>query len=141
MFRKISLACLAGAAIVASLVGFPLIGLALIGLTLGSILLEADIDATGLGFAGNDLDFLTSGRARLGYAFNHWLPYATGGIAYAKAGNLSDTGWIAGGGVDWAVTDHIVPGVEYLHYGFGNFDHTGVDASADVVRARLNFKF
>ena len=103
--------------------------------------IEGDMDATGMEFGGNDVDYALSGRARLGYAFDRWMPYATGGVAYAKAGGFKDTGWVAGAGVEWAATDHIIPGIEYLHYGFSDFDHTGVDADADVIRARLNFKF
>jgi opacity protein-like surface antigen len=67
--------------------------------------------------------------------------YGTGGVAYAKAGPFNDTGWVAGAGIEWAATDHIVPGIEYLHYGFNDFDNTGINAKADVIRARLSFKF
>jgi outer membrane immunogenic protein len=103
--------------------------------------IEGDMDATGMEFGGNNVDYTITGRARLGYAFDRWMPYATGGVAYAKAGDFKDTGWVAGAGIDWAATDHIIPGIEYLHYGFSYFDHTGGDADADVIRARLNFKF
>jgi outer membrane immunogenic protein len=103
--------------------------------------IEGDMDATGMQFDGNDVDYTITGRARLGYAFDRWMVYGTGGIAYAKAGDLDDTGWTAGGGVEWAATDHIVTGLEYLHYGFSDFDHTGIDADADVIRARLSYKF
>jgi outer membrane immunogenic protein len=102
---------------------------------------EGDIDATGMEFGGNDVDYLFSGRARLGYAFDRWMLYGTGGVAHAKAGDFNDTGWVAGAGIEWAATDHIVPGIEYLHYDFRDFDNTGFDADADVIRARLNFKF
>jgi outer membrane immunogenic protein len=103
--------------------------------------IEGDMDATGWQFGGNDVDYTITGRARLGYAFDRWMVYGTGGVAYAKAGEFNDTGWVAGGGVEWAATDHIIPGIEYLHYGFSDFDHTGIDADADVIRARLSFKF
>ncbi len=103
--------------------------------------IEGDMDATGMSFGGNDVDYTITGRGRLGYAFDRWMVYGTGGVAYAKAGGFNDTGWVAGGGVEWAATNHIVPGIEYLHYGFGNFDNTGFDADADVIRARLSYKF
>jgi outer membrane immunogenic protein len=103
--------------------------------------IEGDMDATGMEFGGNDVNYTISGRARLGYAFDRWMVYGTGGVAYAKADDFNDTGWVAGGGVEWAATDHIVTGLEYLHYGFSDFDHTGVDADADVIRARLSYKF
>jgi outer membrane immunogenic protein len=103
--------------------------------------IEGDMDATGWQFDGNDVDYTITGRGRLGYAFDRWMVYGTGGIAYAKAGGLKDTGWVAGAGIEWAATDHIVPGIEYLHYGFNDFDNTGINAKADVIRARLSFKF
>jgi outer membrane immunogenic protein len=103
--------------------------------------IEGDMDATGMEFGGNDVDYMITGRGRLGYAFDRWMVYGTGGVAYAKAGDFKDTGWVAGAGVEWAATDHIIPGIEYLHYGYSNFDNTGFDAKADVIRARLNFKF
>ncbi|MGN6467568.1 MAG: outer membrane protein [Rhizobiaceae bacterium] len=103
--------------------------------------IEGDMDATGMEFGGNDVDYTITGRGRLGYAFDRWMVYGTGGVAYAKAGGFNDTGWVAGGGVEWAATDHIMPGIEYLHYGFHDFDNTGVNADADVIRARIDFKF
>jgi len=103
--------------------------------------IEGDMDATGMEFGGNDVDYTITGRARLGYAFDRWMVYGTGGVAYAKADDLDDTGWVAGAGIEWAATDHIIPGIEYLHYGFRDFDNTGYDADADVIRARLSFKF
>jgi outer membrane immunogenic protein len=103
--------------------------------------IEGDMDATGWRFNGNDVDYTVTGRGRLGYAFDRWMLYGTGGIAYAKAGDLDDTGWVAGAGIEWAATEHIVPGIEYLHYGFGDFGNSGVDAHADVIRARLSYKF
>jgi outer membrane immunogenic protein len=103
--------------------------------------IEGDMDATGMDFLGENLDYTITGRGRLGYAFDRWMVYGTGGVAYAKTSHFNDTGWVAGAGIEWAATDHIVPGIEYLHYGFGDFDHTGVNASADVIRARISFKF
>jgi outer membrane immunogenic protein len=103
--------------------------------------IEGDMDASGMKFDGRSVDYTITGRARLGYAFDRWMIYGTGGVAYAKAGPFDDTGWVAGAGIEWAATNHIVPGIEYLHYGFGNFDHTGIDANADVIRARISFKF
>lgn len=103
---------------------------------------EGDFDATGMRFFGNDVNYLASVRGRVGLAVNRWMIYGTGGYAYAHAsGGLHDGGWVAGGGVEWAMTDHIVPGIEYLHYGFNDFSHTGLDADADVIRVRLSYKF
>ena len=62
------------------------------------------------------LDFFGTARGRLGYAFDRTLVYGTGGFAYASgdarlggftsfAGRRDDfrTGWVAGGGVEYAI--------------------------------------
>jgi outer membrane immunogenic protein len=61
----------------------------------------------GPGFAGtfvpgefeNASDWWGSVRARAGVAFDRVLVYATGGLAYTD----NNTGWAAGGGVEWAL--------------------------------------
>lgn len=70
-------------------------------------------------------------RLRGGIAFDRFLAYGTGGAAFQ---DFNDVGWVAGGGVEYAVTDHWTVGVEYLHYGFGGDD-------SDVIRGRVNFLF
>jgi outer membrane immunogenic protein len=70
-------------------------------------------------------------RLRGGFAFDRFLAYGTGGAAFQDFNNV---GWVAGGGVEYAVTDNWTVGVEYLHYDFGN------DGS-DVIRGRVNFLF
>ncbi|WP_343234574.1 outer membrane protein [Microvirga splendida] len=48
----------------------------------------------------NDLsDWFGTVRARAGVAFDRVLIYATGGLAYSD----DTTGWVAGGGVEWAL--------------------------------------
>jgi opacity protein-like surface antigen len=41
---------------------------------------------------------------------------------------------VAGGGIEYAFTDMVSAGVEYLHYEFD-------DASAEVIRGRVNVTF
>ena len=115
---------------------------------------DQNTDAFGLSVEG---DFLASIRGRLGFALDRFLVYGTGGAAFAGATVTADGlgdddvnffGWVAGGGVEYAITDNITFGVEYLHYEFDQeqvaipsasvFD---ADFSADVVRGRLNVKF
>ena len=48
--------------------------------------------------------------------------------------DFNDVGWVAGGGGEYALTDNVSVGVEYLHYDFGSDD-------SDVVRGRVNVKF
>jgi outer membrane immunogenic protein len=111
-------------------------------------------------------------KGRLGMAFDRWLPYFTGGIASGDIRSrfrdvnfnggtnvVGDTerhsGWVIGGGLDYAFTRNWILGVEYehisfddgIHRGFNNFggtvairDHL-VNADVDTVMARLSYKF
>lgn len=80
--------------------------------------------------------YLGTARARLGYAFDRWLVYGTGGFAYGhilapksfSGGNMIAPaftagtsvnnpflpGWTVGGGVQFAITNNISVGAEYL---------------------------
>jgi outer membrane immunogenic protein len=105
---------------------------------------------------------------RLGYAFDRWMVYGTGGWAQVGVGTRSavgievasshQDGWFIGGGTEYALTKNVIIGAEYLHYDFnGDTQNTilgtnpggvcplfcvrRIDADADVVRARLTFKF
>jgi outer membrane immunogenic protein len=78
-----------------------------------------------------DADSLESIRGRAGFAFDRFLVYGTGGAAFQ---DFDDLGWVAGVGAEYAVTDALSVGVEYLHYDFDNAD-------ADVIRGRVNVKF
>jgi len=96
------------------------------------------------------LDFLGTGRVRVGWAANNWLFYGSGGFAYGDvrstvnrtqtvavlgtsslSGSHTETraGWAAGGGINYAVTPNWIIGVDYLHYDLG---HTSVTATDGV---------
>ena len=70
-------------------------------------------------------------RGRAGLALDRFLVYGTGGAAFQ---DFDDFGWVAGGGVEYAFTDFVSAGVEYLHYEFDN-------DSSDVIRGRVNARF
>jgi outer membrane immunogenic protein len=70
-------------------------------------------------------------RLSTGFAFDRFHAYLTGGAA---AADFDEFGWVIGGGAEYGFTQNVSAGLEYLHY-----DIDGGDA--DVVRARLNFKF
>jgi outer membrane immunogenic protein len=111
-------------------------------------------------------------KGRLGYAWDRWLPYVTGGYAMGKitstfrdfnffggVNTVSDKrthdGWALGGGLEYAILDYLIVGVEYLHIdlrdkmhsGFNNFNAAVeprnhlVDAHVDTVMARLSLKW
>ncbi|HEX2134396.1 MAG TPA: outer membrane beta-barrel protein [Microvirga sp.] len=111
------------------------------------------------------LDYFGTVRARLGFAFDRALVYATGGFAYGggdnngcEVGNLIDCddddisgGWTLGGGIEFAVTNNLTVKLEGLYV---NLDRGGDDTILDtgvlnngddlefgVVRAGVNFKF
>jgi outer membrane immunogenic protein len=109
--------------------------------------------------------FSVTGQA--GFALDRWLPYVKGGWAGATshvfAENVAATashsetnnGWTVGAGLDYAITNNIVLGVEFDHYDlpFGDFTApasnggTGLivtNASRLTINAvlgRLNYKF
>ncbi|MGO4404200.1 outer membrane protein [Bosea sp. RAF48] len=125
---------------------------------------EADIQGADLSSGGNffgasvKTEYFGTVRARLGVAFDRFMPYITGGWAYGNVktsipgiGFSSDRthtgGWALGGGLEYAITNNIIAGVEYLYVDLGDKNLTtlagtgkvGTDFS--VVRARLSYKF
>jgi outer membrane immunogenic protein len=87
----------------------------------------------------SEMDYLGTVRARVGYAFDRFMVYGTGGLAYADVknratffsaaipaqidylGNRSDTqvGYTVGGGLEYAFTNNLSAKVEYLYYDLG----------------------
>jgi len=82
-------------------------------------------------------------RLRFGYAMEQWLPYVTGGFAYAsgspttaiyftpagttntevlssKTRTLNANGWTAGAGLEYGVMTNLSVKVEYLYLQFGH---------------------
>jgi outer membrane immunogenic protein len=112
---------------------------------------------------------LYTATGQVGYAIDRWLPYVKAGWAGAST-NLSlqnsavpftasqsefNSGWTVGGGLDYAITNNIILGVEYDHYdlGFNNFTAAASNGATpliatnasrltiDAVVGRLNYKF
>lgn len=81
-------------------------------------------------------DFIPSVSGRFGYALDRVLLYAKGGVAWAGStydvtgtftgipfafeGLDMRTGFVAGGGIEWAVTGPWSVSLEYDYYGFGH---------------------
>jgi outer membrane immunogenic protein len=129
------------------------------------------------------LNWLGSTRARVGWAVtpdNRLMIYGTGGVAYGGGSahlNIFDadpangfiwssgsnsatrTGWTIGGGVEYAITNNIILGAEYLYYDLGSrtlsavpnvtatnffgdvFSSTKVNFDGSAFRARVSYKF
>jgi outer membrane immunogenic protein len=141
--------------------------------------LEADLDGADLdnnitttGVAGiarvnweEKADLYGTVRGRLGYVWNNWLFYGTGGFAWAEdtftrtqvvsvaispipgfttSNSPGRTGWTAGGGIEWGFAPHWSAKVEYLHLDFSDVGFTfsapaagGGTASRSIDEGRL----
>lgn len=105
-------------------------------------------------------------RARLGYSMDRFLPYITGGLAWANvkvsgttlvdgtdlvgwSGSYSDTywGWALGAGVEYAITDNWTMKAEYIYADLGStsfsglFDNNDLDFSMQTLKVGVNYKF
>jgi len=130
--------------------------------------LETDIDwanAKGNGDSTNcptcefQNTWLGTARARVGYAFDRWLPYITGGAAYGglkmsdPAGSVTKTnlGWTLGAGVEYAFVGAWSAKLEYLYVDLGSMTCAAatcvlpVDEKANfkenIIRLGLNYRF
>jgi outer membrane immunogenic protein len=103
-------------------------------------------------------DWLATARGRVGYAVDRVLPYVTGGAAFGdiKVGvptpsiDATNTGWTAGGGIEYALLPNWTTKIEYLYVDLGSAGcglacgggvPTKVDFTTNIVRAGLNYKF
>jgi outer membrane immunogenic protein len=86
-------------------------------------------------------------RGRLGYAFDRYLLYGTGGVAFGKletenpAASDTKTGWTAGAGVEVAFTQNITGRLEYRHTDLGDIPGTTNDYHSDDIMVGVGFKF
>lgn len=104
--------------------------------------------------------WLATARGRVGYAFDRWLPYFTGGAAFGKVKATNSnpaspgaddtlTGWTVGGGLEYAFLGNWSAKIEYLYVDLGKFDcGVGCGATPDnvtfkenIIRAGLNYRF
>jgi outer membrane immunogenic protein len=102
--------------------------------------------------------WLGTARVRVGYAFDRFLPYVTGGAAFGEVratttpGGVTakDTrmGWTAGAGLEYAFLGNWTAKIEYLYVDLGSFDTgftapilTNVSMKENIVRAGLNYRF
>ncbi|EKS39564.1 hypothetical protein HMPREF9695_01525 [Afipia broomeae ATCC 49717] len=119
--------------------------------------------------ADQNVNWLASIRGRLGWVWDRWLIYGTGGGAFGGVDYRTDytgfavnnplttsrtlSGWVAGGGVEYAVANNWTVRAEYLYYDLGNetvINPTSTPGSNlvttyenrfHVVRAAVNYKF
>lgn len=116
--------------------------------TVGAITGEAKVPAFG------------TVRGRIGYAWDRFMVYGTGGWAFSKteatitgpAGSVSDdkwgSGWTLGGGLEWAFAGPWSLKAEYLYVNaksvdltLGGTTYSTGDYHYNLVRAGLNYRF
>jgi outer membrane immunogenic protein len=130
-----------------------------------------DFDSTAAASHSASLPFFADLRGRVGYAFDRFLPYVTGGVVFADVTNkLSDpgggivipvypislgrggaTGWTIGGGAEYAIDSHWSVKAEYLYMQFPDVTKTwnsgkGFESfkfkdEAEIARLGLNYRF
>lgn len=119
--------------------------------------IESDLNYTRLDAASGgvtaDLDFLGTVTARAGFTpADRILTYIEGGYAFGQvdastpAGSDENiqSGFVLGGGAEFALTDHITSGIEYNYVELNEQALPGgVDAELDnhLVKFNLKFKF
>lgn len=114
-------------------------------------------------FSGKEsVDWFGTARGRLGLAFGHALFYGTGGFAYGDVrqsavyngislgASGTQTGWVAGGGIEYKVTPAWSLKGEYQYIDLGSEKLTdtanipatnSLDTSFQTVRLGLNYRF
>ena len=84
-----------------------------------------------------------SARARLGYAFDNALLYATGGVAFMSTLHNSSstlTGWTLGGGLEYALSKQWSARIEYRYSDFGKWNEAQ-SITSQAVRVGLSYRF
>ena len=102
-------------------------------------------------------DWLGTARGRVGYAFDRFLPYVTGGLAVGDvkgaitsppvtilSGTNAQAGWALGAGIEYAFTPSLSAKAEYLYVDLGSSTPVpgdSVELKSHVVRGGLNWRF
>jgi len=143
-----------------SLSGFLVGGYAGINYQFDSVVIGAESDFTGTwangnvnDAAGNNLQtkvfWTASLTGRLGYAFDRLLIYVKGGPGFAYdrdyvtvgfhqgSGGTYQIGWTAGGGVDYAFTEHWIARLEYDYFKFSTSKSLLFSESSAACRPAL----
>lgn len=137
---------------------------------------EADLEVTSiegtfidsiehLGRGDDSYAWQGSLRARAGFAMERMMIYGTAGVAAARAKNvytlvpfaisepIEDTryGWTAGAGIDYALTDNVIAGIEFRHTRLNEFTNVSTVAFPGIsgtqepalnsLKVSLSYKF
>jgi len=96
-------------------------------------------------------------RARIGYAFDRFMPYITGGLAYGDmraeidpfgvSASKTKLGWALGGGLEYGFMGNWSIKAEYLYVDLGHMEPSfalpgsRVDFEQHTARVGLNYRF
>jgi outer membrane immunogenic protein len=104
-------------------------------------------------------NWLATVRGRVGYTFDRFMPYITGGLALGDVrartpgfAGAKDTrfGWTAGGGMEFAIFGNWTAKAEYLYVDLGDFNcgfncgpvnPDNVSFTSHIVRGGVNVRF
>ena len=111
-------------------------------------------------------DYFATAAARVGYAFDRFLVYGKGGIAFTRdkydisdgtggtaTGSFNRTGWMLGAGLEYAVWENWSVKAEYDYLHFAGIDETldtsggltattaNVSLVSHLVKLGLNYRF
>ncbi|MCC6775535.1 MAG: porin family protein [Hyphomicrobiales bacterium] len=130
--------------------------------------IEGDIDWSGIGGSTNvnclfgcetRNHWLGTARARVGYAFDRFLPYLTAGLAIGDiaattpgwpAGSTTTAGWTIGAGIEFGIVSNVSIKAEYLFVDLGEFNcglncglagNGNVSFYSNLFRGGLNVRF
>lgn len=117
--------------------------------------LEADFDWSGISAGAFNVDYLGTVRARLGFAFDRVMAYATAGFAYGQgqfevaglSNSQSHSGWTIGAGAEFALDRNWSARAEYLYVDLGSSTYSSLIGPAsvgydgNVLRAGVNYRF
>ncbi len=105
------------------------------------------------------VQWLGTVRARIGYAFDRFMPFVSGGAAFGSlkatldgigSATVTNIGWTAGGGLEYAFLTSWTAKIEYLYVDLGKITcdvacSGGTPAEATfqshLMRGGVNFKF
>jgi outer membrane immunogenic protein len=106
-----------------------------------------------------DNSWLATVRGRVGYAFDRFMPYVTGGIAFGDVhartpgfagASSTETGWAVGGGVEFTISMNWKAKAEYLYVDLGKFNcglacgavvPNNVSWRSNIGRFGVNYRF
>jgi len=116
--------------------------------------------------AGFGIDNFGTVRGRLGFAMANWLIYGTGGYAWGRVRydandylpnntgttKITQSGWVAGAGIEYAIARNWSVKAEYLHIDLGSKTHdpipsstpdyiVNINATMDIGRFGVNYRF